>query len=477
MSIIKYNLPGEETQLTEVIENDLLLPEYGEAMLYHDAGKYGFVKIGVKDKNGWQEEAFKVEDLPDRLKYLPKHRDSYLTQSEFRTPQKQVSNFLRTQLNFLDLDIYKRPLYRDRSPEELRDAVLLFFADNGIPTPSLIVYSGRGLYPKWLFDYPIPYRALAKWARVQRELLSKLIPLGADRQAISVTNVLRIENTVNTKSGELARVIWVNEDHGKVARWNFDMLADEVLPHSSEELKVMRRKRAEALKKQGIIADYDKESFKRDIAEANKHNRQLTVEHLALARLRDLEIIADAHFGPMGVPEGERDKYMFFAGAFLTQIIKDPSQYYTELRTMCQKLAPSLPWKEVQSFTSTAYRKMLRAFDGKKDEYKGREVDPRYFFTNQYLMEQLQITPEIERRSITIFGRDERRRRQRKQREHTRREQGVLPKKVYMLKRQEEVEANIEKARALKADGRRVKDISREMGKSVETIRSYLYRK
>jgi hypothetical protein len=58
LSIIKHNLPTEETQI-EIIENDLLLPEYGEAMLYHDAGRFGYVKIGVKDNNGWQDESFR----------------------------------------------------------------------------------------------------------------------------------------------------------------------------------------------------------------------------------------------------------------------------------------------------------------------------------------------------------------------------------------------------------------------------------
>jgi hypothetical protein len=446
-------------------------------MLYHDAGRYGFVKIGVRDKSEWKEEAFLIEELPERLKYLPKHRDSYLTQSEFRTPQKQVSNFLRTQLNFLDLDIYKRPLYRDRSPEELRDAVLLFCADNGIPTPSLIVYSGRGLYPKWLFDAPIPHKALAKWKRVQQELLIRLTPLGADPQAISVTNVLRIENTVNTKSGEFARVIWINENNGNVARWNFDMLADEVLPFSTEQLQEMRRKKAEALKKQGINTGYDQDALRRDIAEANRHNRQLTVEHLALARLRDLEIIANARFGPMGVPEGERDKFIWIGAVFLAQIIKDPSQYYNELRAIHRKLTPSLPWGEVQSSASTTYRKMVSALAGKKQEYKGRLIDPRYFFTNQYLIEQLQVTPKIERKCITIYGREERKRRQQKQAEQARREQGVLERKVYLLKKHEQAEANTERAKVMRASGMKVKDIAKEMGKSIEAVRSYLYRK
>jgi len=476
LSIIKHNLPTEETQI-EIIENDLLLPEYGEAMLYHDAGRFGYVKIGVKDNNGWQDESFRVEELPERLKYLPKHRDSYLTQSEFKGPQKAVSNFLRTQVNFSDCDIYKIPLYQGREPEELRDIFLLFCADNGIPTPSLIVFSGQGLYPKWLFDYPIPYAALIKWRAIQQELLVRLTPLGADPGAIDVSRVLRIENTVNTKTGKFAKVLWVNEDHGKVARWDFDMLADEVLPHTKAELIEMRKKRAEAKKKHGIISSYDSEVLRQELEQANRHIRELSSEGLALARLKDLEIIADDRFGPMGVPQGERDKYIFYASIFIAQFIKNPLQFYPELRAMHQKLTPSLPWNEIQSSTSTAYRKMLDAFAGKKVEYKGRMIEPRYKLKNQTIIEQLQITPGIERKCITIYGREERKRRQQRQKERARREQGVPERKVYILKRHEELQANIEKARGLRAEGKKVKDIVLEMDKSDKTIESYLYQR
>ena len=142
-----------------------------------------------------------------------------------------------------------------------------------------------------------------------------------------MSRVLRIENTVNTKTGKFAKVLWVNEDHGKVARWDFDMLADEVLPHTKAELIEMRKKRAEAKKKHGIISSYDSEVLRQELEQANRHIRELSSEGLALARLKDLEIIADARFGPMGVPQGERDKYIFYASIFIAQFIKNPLQF------------------------------------------------------------------------------------------------------------------------------------------------------
>jgi DNA-binding NarL/FixJ family response regulator len=88
----------------------------------------------------------------------------------------------------------------------------------------------------------------------------------------------------------------------------------------------------------------------------------------------------------------------------------------------------------------------------------------------------LHVTPEIERRNVTIIGREERKRRQRERAERVRREDGVLDIKTYKLKRQEDAEASGERAKALRAEGKNIADIARVLGKSVETVRSYLYR-
>jgi hypothetical protein len=176
------------------------------------------------------------------------------------------------------------------------------------------------------------------------------------------------------------------------------------------------------------------------------------------------------------VPEGERDAFMYIAASLLS-IIRNPVQYYNELRAIHQELTPSLPWNEMEASTSTVYRKMKRAWAGEKDIFKGHRVDPRYFFTNEYLINNLRITPDIERKCITIIGNDERKRRQRQQKEQARREQGMQERKVYVLKRQEELETNIAKARQLRDTGKKVKEIAEEMEKGASTIESYLYRR
>ena len=87
------------------------------------------------------------------------------------------------------------------------------------------------------------------------------------------------------------------------------------------------------------------------------------------------------------------------------------------------------------------------------------------------------VTPEIERKTITIISKSEGKRRRHIRDEWMRRELGLLSREVYALQRQQELDANIERAGALRKDGKRVKDIAQEMGKSVHAIHSYLYRK
>jgi len=83
--------------------------------------------------------------------------------------------------------------------------------DSGIlPPASFLVRSGRGLWLLWLVkgcdDSSLGERACARnvqlWAKVQRELASRLAPLGADMAALDGARVVRVPGSLNSKSGE-----------------------------------------------------------------------------------------------------------------------------------------------------------------------------------------------------------------------------------------------------------------------------------
>ena len=62
---------------------------------------------------------------------------------------------------------------------------------------------------------------------------------------------------------------------------------------------------------------------------------------------------------------------------------------------------------------SSVVRRTFAAFAGEKVEYQGRQVDPRYRFSNQRIIEELEIDADEERHMKTIISDDERRQRDR----------------------------------------------------------------
>ncbi|MEI2722833.1 MAG: replication protein, partial [Verrucomicrobiota bacterium] len=53
--------------------------------------------------------------------------------------------------------------------------------------------------------------------------------------------VLRLVDTVNTRSGERVRVLWVQRHAEDVRRYPFEWLAETLLPVSREALQLKRR--------------------------------------------------------------------------------------------------------------------------------------------------------------------------------------------------------------------------------------------
>ena len=443
---------------------DLLFPEYGEASRYHDAGKFGYVTISAKDRGRWIEDHFLVKNLPERIGLLDRKRDSYLTQAEFKRRSRAMVNFLRISNSFVDLDTYKMPIFRDRPKERLKEelpwAVRIFCSDNKIPSPNLILFSGQGIYLKWIYDRPIPFAAFAKWNLVQRELIKRLAPMGADPNAVDVARVLRIEGTVNTKSGLFCEV--VHDDGGS---WNFDDLADEVLPLTGEQLREIREDRRTRREIKNM-RDANPEQVRKTMRRVS----EFTIQTLAADRLWDIQsVIVPAEYGPDGIPNGShmRDAFLFQGAVCIAKFAKNTVHFERELREYHRNIAPSMPWKDARSSTSTIRKKLETSLK------EGR--DARYrMMKNDRLVEFLMVSPETQRQCKTIISKEIKRERDTETTRKTRREQGVIERGEYEAKRKGELERNIQRARELRDEGMSRKEIAAVMGKSAPMIDVYL---
>jgi len=152
--------------------------------------------MATGEGSGKKQDSYRLSQMPVVLSMLDHSRDTWLSQAEFIKPNRRVVNLARIGLLFADLDTYREPWAQGRSPEQLAAAVMFRCYDEGVPPPSILVFSGRGVQAKWLLDGTLPRQALPRWNACQRYLIDRLAGLGADPAAKDASRVLRLVNTV-----------------------------------------------------------------------------------------------------------------------------------------------------------------------------------------------------------------------------------------------------------------------------------------
>lgn len=417
-----------------------------------------------------RQRSYRIESLPRILQALDPALDTWISQAEFRAPNRRTVNLLRVSLCFVDLDTYKIPALAERSPEALAAALRYHCAEEGLPPPSLIIYSGRGLQAKWLLTRPLPSRAVIRWSEVQRALGQRLKPLGADAQARDASRVLRLVNTVNTRSGEMASVISVTEgEDGEPLRYGFEYLAECCLPRSRAEQRAFLEADWEAGRR-SRPARQGKERRRPIEGGESEGLQRLSGKRLAWDRLEDLRLLCRLRgWDTTGVPQGTQTLMLFWQINFLLlSEAVHPQHMWQEAR----ELAARLPgWsKDLNSTLGTLYRKALEFEAGQEFEFQGRRYPALYTPKNPTLIELFAITPEEERQLTTVVSREEAARRHAERERERRRSAGAASRQSYL----ESAEQRRATARLLRTQGKSLRDIAAEMQVSKSAVSIWL---
>ena len=189
---------------------------------------------------------------------------------------------------------------------------------------------------------------------------------------------MRLVQTVHAKTGDVVRVLHVEEAEGEPKRYGFDRLAGAVLPVERPQSQ----------------KDVSRRPFK--VVEGGLGRER----SLAWARLTDLRLLQDIR-GRV-VPEGQREVSLFWRLNFLLQSGQATARNaYHEARALARELDPGFvmgrDWQE--SDLSTLYQ---RAQQGHRSLYRVR---------NDTLLNRFRITPDEERRMSTIISATEKYRR------------------------------------------------------------------
>jgi hypothetical protein len=388
----------------------ILSPEE-HAITLHGEGR-GTVAVAQRLNGRWTEHTVPLSDLGYVTRQLAGKTDVYLSQNRFFGRRRAIAWLAQLNALFADLDYYSiESAISHLRPEHVLPLALERLDEHRIPAPSFAISTGRGIALVWMHS-AVPRGALARWQACEREIYRALQDLGADAGALDAARVLRLVGTANGKSQTLVMPL---TDVGQV--WDFDVLADEILPLTRAELERLRAKRAKARARRGQLPDISRLAGFNFIT-------------LAEGRLTDLQRLRDHRF--MGeLPPGNRDEWMFFAAvnvAYLTSVDTLPR----ELAALGEQAAG---WteRETRARMSAVQQRAKLAALGQRVTHQGRRVDPRYRLRNETIIDRLRIT-EAEMLGAGLrhlVSADIRRERERARSERRRRAAGAVDRQTY----------------------------------------------
>lgn len=456
-----------------------------EPYLYHDIERPGFTAF-VTPGGDQRQISLPLNQLPVYLRKLQVGRvDAYIAQNEFFRRNRRAVNCWRLTSCYVDLDTYKLDSLYGRPAEALTDKLLRVCDDTQIPPPSIVIYSGRGLQAKWLLETPVPRSAMPRWNLVQRLLGACLAGMGADLKALDASRVLRLVGSVNSKSGETVRIVHKTctptlggiLGPAGVVVYDFDTLANEMMPLSREQLALRRaevaahcghdiarqnelRRRRQSVRDSLVVVSGESPS--------SVTAQRLVPSKLAWDRLGDLRKLAELRNGQLGMPSKQRNTFVFLGACFLASALVAPA-FRAEVRELAREFAPTWTPAQVQHCISPTLSRLEAATRGEKVEFQGRQVDPRYRFSNKTLVDWLGITDEEMPQMTTILSDVEARRRDAARHELARRKKGIRPRAVYCGQKDEKAEM----ARVLRQAGKSLREIAREMGIGHASVSRY----
>jgi len=415
--------------------------EHGE--LLHAGGR-GTVAISQKAERRWNQTVYPVEVALALLDQYSGQDDVFLSTQRFRG-RRRISELLSMGALFADLDYYGRPDLAGEEPGRVLEIALGMLSMAGVPAPSIAIGSGRGMYLIWLHS-PIPRAALPRWRACQERLKDLLAPLGADPKARDAARVLRVVGTRHRRAGRAVEALTTTRDVEP-----FDHLADRILPFTRAELHDLRVQKA----------------LRRSQKPLWTPPKDFTQATLWEARLSDLQALRELRWFGEPMPDF-RDRWLFLAGAAMSWI-SPPEVLRRELHALAEEVGGWTPGR-TDSKMHAIFRTAREHQAGKRVEWDGLAVSPRYKFRNETIIEWLEITPEEERRLKTVISDDERRRRDRERDEKRRREAGAMTRDQY------EGRAAWRRLEAprLRSEGLSVRQIAAELGIKERRVKQLL---
>jgi hypothetical protein len=344
-------------------------------------GHVAFAQRRLDCDGSWHEfsaEVAEARDVAESMLSQDETSDIYMSQHAFHG-RRAIANLASLGACYVDIDYITRPAWAGRDPVTVLGAIQIALEDAGVPQPSYVLSTGRGLLLVWLHEL-LPRAALPRWNLVQQHLAGGLAPFGADRRALDAARVFRLVGSLNSKADAhrcQVGMIWCQGSPQSPNRYMFDMLADEVLPFTRGQLVLLRAERA-----------------KRRASGKGAHvapARKLTAATYWGTVLDDLQRLR-AHRCPEGaLPPGQRDGWLFCAATAMSWLAPE-AVMRREIAALADEAAG---WtdRDTSQRLGAVMKRARDAAAGKSIVFRGREVDPRYRMKAATIIDWLGIEP------------------------------------------------------------------------------------
>jgi hypothetical protein len=409
---------------------DRILPYNGQA----------FFTLNRINNGHMTQKAYKLDQLEFVLSHIANDRDTYMAQGFFSRPCRRAL-FIETMTHaYVDIDCYKTEFFPGWMTRQQKvQSILSYCDDNFIPVPSAIISSGRGIYLKWYWASPIPREAVGRAVALNKQLVSLFAPLGADPACVDVSRILRVVGTLNSKNNQPVELLHQTDRDGHAITYVFDDFADEVLPYSLEQIREWREAQKQRYEAKGQVIHLAREKARERLKAGNR--KAFNRFDWCWRVVEDIRTIADKKYGGV-IPYCEEsghvagpDMYAHIGASMLGNIIPS-QQLWPEIRTWAGLILPASyvnDKRNLLAHSSTLLKKAKQVANMTEEERirneeAGLNRKGAYRYKTQTIIDRLGITSDDMRNFNlkVLIDKDEKRRRDRENTMHKRREAGVM---------------------------------------------------
>ena len=398
----------------------------------------GYIQIlKLKKNDKIQIENVRYEDLGKIEKYKGQE-DVFITPNTMYIPSRKVENIRQFRALFQDIDCEKIGLHKS----EVMYIVWIMYYEDKIPKPSLAVDSGRGLHLYWIIKNA-PYGAIQTWQELQDYLYHQLKPLGADIRATDGARVLRLPNTINSRSKTECNVLY-----SELIEYSMYDLREKYLNYKpkSHKLKIQQTKKV------------DKKVI---------NNKFFNSYSLHMARAEDIQMLCKLRNYDV---KGHRNMIIHCFAYWKGIYIRDEFELQNTVKELNNSFIDPLKENEILSIVRSVgkaidkfidYEQGIRSGEDKRVT-KGMRDKGGYWYKNETLIERLSITKLEQKHMKTIIGTDEKYKRN-NERRTPRNENGLT-------KREQQKQDRLDKIKILLERGINQSNIAKELGISRQAV-------